>query len=291
MATCASPVDVGEHGTYAVHRDPGDTRPVYRFTDRITADGASGYPAVGGRYHVYAGWFCPWSQRVTLELALNGLAEVVSVSFVDDERDGRGWAFRETHGPDPVNGFALLREAYDRTEPGFDGLVSVPTLWDRVTGRVVSNDFRLLGIDLATQFGATAGTYPEHLRDEIEALDAQLGPDVNQGISVAGGDGPGAPQARERLLARFAELEERLSGSRFLLGDQLTEADVRLWVSVVRYDAEHNVGGRIGPALPHWPALWRWGRELYALPAFRSTTRFASFTGPGAVQLEWEGER
>lgn len=258
----ASPADPTLHGEYRIVRPPGDDRPLYRFTGRITADG--GFSAEPGRYHLYAGWFCPWSQRVTIQRALNGLEDVVSVSYVDGERDGRGWAFRATHGPDPVNGFTLLRDAYEATEPGFDGHVSVPVLWDRVTGRVVSNDYAGIGIDFATRFGAWgegADTYPEHLRAEIEELDGWIGPAVNRG-----GDLPGA----------FARLDERLRGRRYLLGDRVTEADVRLWVSLVRHaPVEH-------------PALWAYARDLYQRPAFRSTTDFASFPAPRAAPSDWD---
>lgn len=114
----ASPVDVATYGEYRVKRD--DTRPLYRFTGRITADGSTGFAAEPGRYHIYAGWFCPWTQRTTIERALHGLQDVVGVSYVDDDRDSRGWAFREKYGPDPVNGFGLLRAAYEAAEPGFE---------------------------------------------------------------------------------------------------------------------------------------------------------------------------
>lgn len=290
MTSYASPVDAETFGDYTIRRDPGDTRPLYRFTGRITEDGSSGYPAEPGRYHLYAGWFCPWSQRVTIQRALNGLQDVLSVSYVDGARDGRGWAFRAEHGPDPVNGFTLLREAYDRTEPGFDGHVSVPTLWDRATGRVVSNDYATIGIDLATQFGRWGygeQTYPAQLRDQVEALDAVIGPDLNKGVLVAGGTGTAAAEARGRLVRLLGELDERLSNSRYLLGSTLTEADVRLWVTLVRYDASHNVDGRIGPSLPHYPSLWAYARDLYGQPAFLATTKFSSFTAPGADVLDW----
>src|SRR4051812_40821850 len=100
----ASPVDTAAHGEYRIARDPDDSRPLYRFAGRVVDDPEP------GRYHLYAGWFCPWSQRVTIAHALAGLRDVVTVSFVDNERDGRGWAFRERYGPDPVNGFTLLRD-------------------------------------------------------------------------------------------------------------------------------------------------------------------------------------
>lgn len=130
----ASTVDTDAYGVHRIPQRPDDPRPLYRFTDRVVER-----PQVG-RYHLYAGWFCPWSQRVTIAHALAGLRDVVTVSYVDNARDGRGWAFRERYGPDPVNGFTLLRQAYDATEEHLDGHVSVPTLWDRATARVVSND-------------------------------------------------------------------------------------------------------------------------------------------------------
>ena len=286
----ATAVDTQTYGAYRIKREPGDERPIYRFTGRVTADGSSGYAAELGRYHLYSGWFCPWAQRVTIQLALNGLEDVISVSYVDNARDARGWGFRETYGPDPVNGFALLREAYDATEPEFDGHVSVPTLWDRETGRVVSNDFALMGIDLATEFGRWsngANTYPEGLRADIERLDAWLKPAVNQGVHVAAGEGPAALEARGKVSAAFTELDEHLAGRRYLFGEQLTEADVRLWVSLVRYDAA-GTGELDGVLpLPAYPHLWNYARELYSLPAFRDTTDFPTFTPPGSHPSEW----
>lgn len=283
----ASPVDTAAYGEYRIVRRPGDDRPLYRFTGRITADGSSGFPAEAGRYHLYGGWFCPWSQRVTIELALNGLADVVSVSYVDDARDGRGWAFRESHGPDPVNGFTLLREAYDATEPGFDGHVSTPTLWDRVTGRVVSNEFVGIGIDLATAFHAWdngADTYPEDRRAEIEELNGWIGPAVNQGVIAAAG----SAAARTALLDAFARLDALLGERRYLLGDAVTEADVRLWVSLVRYDAQANATRAVNEGLPEYPNLWAYARDLYQQPAFASTTDFSTFTRPGAALPDWD---
>ncbi|SHH08619.1 putative glutathione S-transferase [Jatrophihabitans endophyticus] len=284
MPRYADPADVTRYGEYRVVRDD---RPLYRFAERVSADGRTGFRAEPGRYHVYAGWFCPWSQRVTIELALNGLTDVVSVSYVDGERDGRGWAFRERHGPDSVNDFALLREAYDATEPGFDGHVSVPTLWDRATGRVVSNDYRTIGLDLATEFaahGTPADTYPVALRERIDRLDAWLGPAVNHGVTAAATDLP----ARAELLDAFEGLDDLLGRQRYLTGDTVTEADVRLWVTLVRFDAQHNAGGDILPeGLPTFPELWDYARDLYRQPAFAATTDFAAFAAPGARSFDW----
>ncbi|MET7401878.1 glutathione S-transferase C-terminal domain-containing protein [Dactylosporangium sp. NPDC005572] len=259
----ASPVDTTAHGEYRVVRDPGDPRPLYRFAGRITE-------AEAGRYHVYAGWFCPWAQRITITIELAGLRDVVGVSYVDNARDGRGWAFREKYGPDPVNGFTLLRQAYEATEPGFDGHVSVPTLWDRATGRVLSNEYKTLGIDLATRFRSIAepvvDTYPEALREEIEALDEWIGPAVNQGGDVEGA---------------FATLDERLATRRYLTGPSITQADVRLWVTLVRH----------GAGLADHPHLWAYARDLYTVPAFRDTTDFSTFRTPNTLDWTAPAER
>ena len=141
----ASPVDFAAFGDYGdfrrKHPQPATgefVRPAYPFRGRITADGSSGYPAVAGRYHLYISWACPWAHRTAIVRKLLGLQEAISLSAVDPVRDGRGWAFREGpgHSLDPVNGFSLLRETYEATEPGYDGHISVPVLWDRETGRI-----------------------------------------------------------------------------------------------------------------------------------------------------------
>jgi putative glutathione S-transferase len=290
----ASAVDLESYGAYRIKREPGDERPLYRFTGRITADGSSGYLAEAGRYHLYSGWFCPWAQRVIIQLALNGLQDVVSVSYVDNARDARGWGFREKYGPDPINGFTLLREAYDATEPEFDGHVSVPTLWDRKSKQVVSNDFALIGIDLATQFSQFsngADTYPAEFRDEIEKLDEWLKPAVNQGIHVAVGQGEAADTARAKVRAAFAELDQHLADRRYLFGEQLTEADVRLFVSLVRYDVSPARDVPDLQPLPAYPNLWAYARDLYQQPAFRDSTDFSTFTAPGAVASDWDAQQ
>lgn len=255
--TYASPADETVHGQYTFVRDE---RGVYRFANRL---GSAEHPAEAGRYHLYHGWFCPWAHRATLTVTLAGLNDVLSTSAVHGERDGRGWAFREPTGADPVNGFTLLREAYEASEPGYDGHVSVPVLWDRITGTIVSNTFGALEIDLATAFGARATAldlYPGPLRARIDELEAWLLPAVNQGLGT-----------REAL----PELDRILRDSTFLAGEDLTLADVRLWVTLVRQDA----------GLDSYPALWDWARALYARPAFAATTRFSSFGS--SPTLDW----
>jgi len=286
----ASPVDYDSYGLYGPGRgfDKGKSfqRPVYRFQGRITADGSSGYPAVPGRYHLYISWGCPWAQRTAIVRELKGLEDVVSLSYVDDERDGRGWAFRERRGHDPVNGFEFLAQAYEATEPGYDGHVSVPALWDRETGKIVSNNFPGITLDLGGQFGAWArpspDLYPRPLRPEIDALNERVYTGVNNGpYRIAGATtAEDYESLRQAMVAMLEELDERLASRRFLFGGEVTEADVRLWPTLARFDTGYNpLAGVTERRLTEFPHLWGYARDLYQLPAFRDTTDFAAFGG------------
>src|ERR1035437_8295749 len=246
----ASPVDFGAYGQYGAGRgfDAGQAfkRPRYPFRGRITADGSSGYRAEPGRYHLYISCGCPWAQRTAIVRKLMGLEDVVSLSYVDDQRDGRGWAVRASRGPDPVNVFTLLAQAYEATEPGFSGHVSVPVLWDRQTAAIVSNNFPDITIDLGTAFGEygdpSADLYPAALRGEIVALNERVYETVNDGTCrVAGAmTEQDYEQLSHRLIATFEYLEERLAGRRYLFGAAVTEADVRLWPTLARFDLGDN---------------------------------------------------
>jgi putative glutathione S-transferase len=278
----ASAVDHAAYGHYGpgrLHLSPGWNRPIHPFQGRITADGSSGFPAEPGRYHLYLSWVCPYAHRAAIVRRLKGLEDVVSASYVDDERDGRGWAFRERRGPDPVNGFTLLEQAYDATEKGYAGHISVPVLWDRRSGAIVSNNFPDITIDLATQFerwaGGSADLYPEALRPQIDELNAWIYRDVNTGVSRVAHAGTEHDRERERhtVVAALERLDERLAERRFLTGDTLTEADVRLWVTLARFDAEYNRGHLISEReLADFEHLWPYARDLYQRPAFRETT-------------------
>ena len=291
--TYASPVDFDRYGHYGQGRgfDTGQSfrRPVYQFQGRITADGSSGYRAEPGRYHLYIAWGCPWAQRAAIVRKLMGLEDVVSLSYVDDQRDGRGWAFRERRGADPVNGFAFLAEAYQATEPGYAGHVSVPALWDRQAGRLVSNNFPDITIDLGTQFGAWTDVpldlYPAALRPDIDALNERVYETVNNGTyRVAGATTePEYTDLRRRLTGTLDLLDARLAGQRYLFGGEITEADVRLWPTLARFDLGYNPIGKISERrLTEFPALWAYARDLYQRPAFRETTDFAAFAAFGS---------
>lgn len=280
----ATPVDFERHGDYGdtmiKPKTPGFERPPYPFRGRI---GSAEYPAEPGRYHLYVSYACPWAQRTLIVRALKGLEDAVSVSVVDPVRDGRGWAFREgpDHGPDDVGGFTLLREAYEATEPGYDGHISVPVLWDTRTRRIVSNHFPDITLDLNAEFGAFAENdvdlYPEALRPEIDAVNEQVYTHVNNGVYKCGFAPTQAAydDAVAALFAALDSLEERLAVRRYLVGDRVTEADVRLWVTLARFDAVYVGHFKTDlRRLVDYPSLWGYARDLYALPAFRGTTNF-----------------
>ena len=284
-ADVASPVDFDTYGDYSVKAPPRSdgafVRPVYRFQSRLSADGSTEYPAEAGRYHLYISLACPWAHRSAIVRALLGLEDVVSMSVVDPVRDGRGWAFRDGPGytPDPVNGFTLLREAYEVTEPGYDGHVSVPVLWDKETGRIVSNNFPDLTIDLGTQFAQWASPafelYPVALRPEIDALNERVYATVNNGVYRCGfaTSQEAYNSAVASLFATLDDLDQRLATRRYLFGDSLTEADVRLWVTLARFDAVYVTHFKANlRRLADYPNLWPYARDLYSLPSFRGTT-------------------
>jgi putative glutathione S-transferase len=290
MSPVASPVDFATYGAYGANArsrtPPPDgrfQRPQYRFQGRISADGSTGHPAEPGRYHLYISWACPWAHRSAIVRSLKRLEDVVSLSVVDPVRDGRGWAFREgeNHGPDPVNGFAFLSEAYKATEPGYDGHVSVPVLWDRHAGRIVSNNFPDITIDLNTQFKRWADSsvdlYPQRLRPEIDAMNELIYETVNNGVYMAGfaRTQDAHAEAVRALFDTLDELEGRLGRGRFLFGDAITEADVRLWVTLARFDSVYVTHFKTNlRRLVDYPNLWAYARDLYQQAAFRDTTDF-----------------
>jgi glutathionyl-hydroquinone reductase len=285
----AGPVDFEAFGDYTgrpkgAQPDQAEfKRPAYPFQGRISADGSTGFPAQPGRYHLYISWACPWAQRTAIVRALLGLTEVISLSVVDPIRDGRGWAFREGdgHGLDPVNGFAFLSEAYEATEPGYDGHKSVPVLWDKEQGRIVSNNFPDITIDLDTQFGQWAAPdidlYPVSQRAEIDEICERIYTSVNNGVYRSGfaNTQQAYHAAVTDVFAMLDELEQRLAGRRYLMGSDLTEADVRLWVTLARFDAVYYPHFKTSlRRLTDYPNLWGYARDLYSRPAFRDTTSF-----------------
>ncbi len=255
------------------------------FRNRITADGSSGFKAEPGRYHLYVSLACPWAHRSIIVRKLKKLEDVVGLSVVDPIRDERGWAFRESpdgsYGPDPVNGFHFLGEAYLATDPAFTGRYTVPALWDTKTRCIVTNDYHTLSTDLATQFDewsdASVDLYPEALRGEIDAINVEVFEYVNNGVYRAGFATSQAAyeEAVDGLFAMLDRLEARLAKQRFLVGDHLTEADIRLFTTLVRFDAVYYVHFKCNlRRLVDYPNLWDYARDLFQRPGFGETVNW-----------------
>lgn len=229
-----------------------------------------------GRHHLYVSYACPWAHRALIVRRLRGLDEVVGVSVVDPYRDERGWMFTGEH-VDHLHGWKLLREAYEATDPGFDGRVTVPVLWDRHEHRIVSNESGDV-IRMLNAWG-TAGPdlYPEQLREEIDAVNDVVYERVNNGVYRAGfaTTQEAYEEAFTELFDTLAWLDERLGSQRYLAGDRITLADWRLFTTLVRFDAVYHTHFRCnGRRLVDHPNLWPYARELYQVPGVAETVRF-----------------
>ena len=249
-----------------------------RFRDWVTADGSSGFRAEPGRYHLYVALACPWSHRTVIVRQLKGLADVVGVSYLDPYRDERGWAFSGGDYVDALHGWDLLSEAYAASAPDFSGRVSVPVLWDRETGRIVSNEsadiVRMLGSAWDEWADSSVDLYPSSLRPQIDSWNDWVYENVNNAVYQAGfaESQEAYERAYRRLFDALPLLESRLSVARYLAGDVLTEADWRLWVTLVRFDSVYHTHFRCnGARVVDFNALWAYTRELYGWPGVADT--------------------
>ncbi|WTP62185.1 glutathione S-transferase C-terminal domain-containing protein [Streptomyces phaeochromogenes] len=253
------------------------------FTDRVTADGRDGWPVEAGRYRLVVSRACPWASRAVISRRLLGLEDALSMAIADPIQDDRSWRFTlDPGGRDPVLGIRYLGAAYEAREPGAPGGVSVPALVDVPTGRLVTNDYQRLTLDLATEWTAlhregAPDLYPADLRDEIDEVMAEVYEDVNNGVYRAGfatGQKEYAA-ACEGVFRRLELLSKRLAGRRYLVGDTITEADIRLFTTLVRFDAVYHGHFKCN----HWkltedPVLWAYSRDLYQTPGFGDTVDF-----------------
>jgi putative glutathione S-transferase len=229
-----------------------------------------------GRHHLYVSYACPWAHRTLIVRRLRGLEDVVGVSAVDPIRDARGWEFSGGEYVDAVNGFRYLSEAYAASDPSFEGRWSVPVLWDREAGRIVNNE----SADVVRMLNAwgTAGDdlEPPELRPAIDEVNAVVYDNVNNGVYRAGFATSQAAyeEAFQGLFATLAELDARLADQRFLAGDRLTLADIRLFTTLVRFDAVYHTHFKCnGHRLIEYPSLWPYARSIYQLDGVAETVR------------------
>ncbi|GGK84456.1 glutathione S-transferase family protein [Mangrovihabitans endophyticus] len=250
---------------------------------RITADGRDGYPVEPGRYRLIVSRACPWANRAIIVRRLLGLEDVLSMGVAGPTHDERSWTFDlDPDGRDPVLGIERLQQAFFARQPGYDKGITVPAIVDVPTGQVVTNDFAQITLDLSLEWtkyhreGAPR-LYPEHLRDEIDRINDAVFTDVNNGVYRAGFAGTqGAyEQAYQRLFARLDALSDLLSTRRYLAGDTITEADVRLFTTLVRFDPVYHGHFKCNRRkLSEMPVLWAYARDLFQTPGFGDTIDF-----------------
>jgi putative glutathione S-transferase len=249
----------------------------------VTRDGASGYPAEPGRYHLYVSLACPWAHRTVIIRKLKRLEDVIGMTVVDPIRDERGWAFRNGpgHSEDPINGWRFLSEAYKAMDPNYDARVTVPVLWDKKLGRIVSNADDDIMRMLNREFDAFTDSHldfcPEELRAGSDEVNAFVYPNINDGVYRAGF--ATAQEAYERavrnLFDALDQLEERLSSQRYLVGNQLTEADWRLFTTLIRFDAVYHGHFKCNiRRIVDYPNLYGYLRDLYQYDGIAETVNF-----------------
>ena len=252
-------------------------RQVSVFRDRVTADGSSGLPAAAGRYHLYACLGCPWSHRTVIARRLKGLEDAISISYAHPYRDARGWAFPGGEFVDQVNGFEFLSEGYLASDPSFDDRVTLPVLWDRETGRIVNNEsgevLRMLGTEFDAFATREADLCPPALRGEIDAVN-EFVYGANNGVYTAGFST--SQELYEESVAVVFDvldaLDERLATTRYLVGDAPTEADWRLFPTLVRFDSVYYSHFKCNRRrIVDYPNLWPYARDLYQLPLIADT--------------------
>jgi glutathionyl-hydroquinone reductase len=255
------------------------------FRDRITADGSSGFAAEAGRYHLYVAYTCPWAHRTQIYLALKKLTGLISVAIAVPGLREQGWTFEDNPAfpdctPDRVNGFRYLHQAYAASNPHYTGKVTVPTLWDKKTKRIVNNESSEIIRMLNSEFGALGADptdfYPKHLRAEIDRINEQVYANVNNGVYRCGFARSQAAydEAYDALFATLDEIEARLGRQRSLVGDRITEADWRLFPTLVRFDVAYFSLFKCNRnRIADFPNLLNYVRELYAVPGVAETVK------------------
>jgi len=269
--------------TKDLDKDGSFTRDQNYLTTRITADGRDGYPVEPGRYRLVVARACPWANRAIIVRRLLGLEDVLSMGICGPTHDERSWTFDlDPGGRDPVLGIQRLQEAFFARDPDYPRGITVPAFVEVPTGQVVTNDYAQMTLDMSSEWRAyhRAGApelYPERLRDEIDEVAQLVFEDVNNGVYQCGfaRSQSSYEKAYAALFARLDWLSERLRGQRYLVGDTITEADVRLFTTLARFDPVYHGHFKCNrQKLTELPVLWAYARDLFQTPGFGDTTDF-----------------
>ncbi|MCU1606793.1 MAG: gto2 [Modestobacter sp.] len=252
-------------------------------TDRITADGSGRWPVEPGRYRLVVARACPWANRAVIVRRLLGLEPAISLAACGPTHDERSWTFDlDPGGRDPVLGYERLQEAYFARDPGYARGITVPAIVDLPTRALVTNDFAQMTLDFSTEWTAhhrdgAPDLYPEPLREEMDEVMQRIYTDVNNGVYRCGfaTTQRAYDAAYERLFAALDWLSERLADRRYLMGDAITEADVRLFTTLVRFDAVYHGHFKCNrQKLSEMQVLWAYARDLFQTPGFGDTVDF-----------------
>ncbi|HEY5786785.1 MAG TPA: glutathione S-transferase C-terminal domain-containing protein [Microlunatus sp.] len=264
--------------------DADFTRDTNYIATRITRDGRGGYPVEPGRYRLIAARACPWANRTIIVRRLLGLEDAISMGLCGPTHDARSWTFDlDPGGVDPVLGYERLQQAYFARFPDYPRGITVPAVVDVPTKAVATNDFAQLTLDFATEWvdhhrDGAPDLYPEPLRDEIDTVNKRVFTEVNNGVYRCGfaGSQKAYDKAYERLFTALDWLSDRLTDQRYLVGDAITEADVRLFTTLARFDAVYHGHFKCNrQKLTELPVLWAYARDLFQTPGFGDTTDFS----------------
>ncbi|MCP8900816.1 glutathione S-transferase family protein [Gilvimarinus xylanilyticus] len=261
-----------------------------QFRHWVTPDGSpgpsgeGGFKAEKGRYHLYVSLACPWAHRALIMRKLKGLEDYISLSVVNPLMLDNGWTFEASEGvvADPIHDAQFLHQVYTADTPDYSGRVTVPVLWDKQTGRIVNNEsaeiIRMLG-SAFDSIGAKPGNYyPNHLKSDIDAVNEKVYHEVNNGVYKSGfaTTQEAYEEAVETLFKRLDWLEEKLERNRYLTGDKITEADWRLFTTLIRFDAVYHGHFKCNhKRIVDYPNLWGFTKELYQWPGVADTVCFA----------------
>ena len=259
------------------------TRDTNYIATRITRDGRDGFPVEAGRYRLVVARACPWANRAIIVRRLLGLEDAISMGVCGPTHDERSWTFDlDPGGRDPVLGYERLQEAFFARFPDYGRGITVPAIVDVPTGQVVTNNYPQITLDLSTEWtqlhreGAPE-LYPQARREEIDEVSELVFRDVNNGVYRCGfaGSQEAYERAYDRLFARLDWLSDRLRDQRYLVGDTITEADVRLFTTLARFDAVYHGHFKCNRnKLTELPVLWAYARDLFQTPGFGDTTDF-----------------